>query len=304
MNKFLTNDYYKKEHKLLGSLFAIPKMKSLNGFLYQHFLYQIQGNMINHPRKVYLDINNSTYSLSLEEGDKLNDGDFNNLIKTSFSKFHEDLREYYMDNVNKHDVEMIKTFAKAIYFLKDHDKYYGYNEGKVISENLNRNYFLSIIKSFTNELISEFEWRINRLNPHNYYNYNLDDKETKKYFALIISKGIVLLNEENFIKNINEIYKKLIPKYLSEETTIEEFSKLFSGNNKIFVRHFIWIAQSNSLHYFLKELKDNSKLANKQIYKKAEELFVDVNDQKYDNLKDNHSIPNDAIELDKIIKLF
>ncbi len=296
--------YVKSENRFLASLFALPKTKSLDGFLYYKFSSQIEGYALAHDRREFLDTNNLTYELSLQEEEELNNGKFENLIKTIYNNFHAFLREFFISKNNFHDIELIKTFAKAIYFLKDHDKYYGYNEGRVISQSLNRNHFLSIIKRHTNELISELEWRINRLNPHNYTNFNSNDKECKMFFDSIITKGLILINKKKYRNNFEDIYNGLVPRFFSEETNTEEFSKIFSGKVEIFIDTIKWNGNTNSLSYFLRQLYKKHKLSNNKYFLFAEKNIVNQEGQNYSKLKDNKSIPNDATEIDSIVDLF
>jgi hypothetical protein len=234
------NDYQIDENSLLSSLFALPKMANVDGFLYSYFKSQIErSNGMPDERRERLDIVNHTYNLTNKEVQNLNNGKFEYILKNPYNNFHNLLREFFTRNHNFYDIEMIKTFSKAIYFLKDLDKYNGYNQGKIANSDLNRNHFLSAIKRFTKELISELEWRINRLDPLNYKTYNPTDEELKMYFDSILTKGLILRNWERFTENFESIYASLVPKYFSHQTSKEDLKKMFSNRNEIFIDNII-----------------------------------------------------------------
>lgn len=294
--------YKESEDSLFSDLFGLPKMKSLDGFLYLHFSHQIDGNIMFDERRERLDSENYTYRISLEEEKNLIDGEFENLIKSRYNSFHNILRAYFMNYVNFHDIEMIKTLARAIYFLKDQERYYGYTQGEIISASLNRNLLLSIIKRHTKELISELEWRINRINPNDHFSYFPADEEIKGFFKAIYLKSFNLLNKKKFNENSKEIYLKLVPRFLDENTTVEELHKLFSGNSEIFVERIVWTGYTNELRYFLRKLKD--KLRKREIFKIAERLFKDSEGKNFQNLNNTSKPPTSKSDIHVIIDLF
>lgn len=303
MNTVYNNDKYKESvDSLFGDLFGLPKMKSLDGFLYLHFSNQIEGNIMFDERRERLDSEKHAYRISLKEEKALIDGDFENLVKSRYNSFHDTLRAYFITYLNFHDIEMIKTLARAIYFLKDQERYYGYTQGEIISASLNRNLLLSIIKRHTKELISELEWRINRINPNDHFSYFPTDEEIKGYFEAIYIKAFNLLNKKKFNENSKEIYNKLVPRFLDENTTVEELHKLFSGNLEIFAERIVWSGHTNELRYFLRQLKN--KLAKRQMFKLAERLFKNSEGKNFQKLNNTSEPPNSSFDIDEIIVLF
>ena len=306
-----SDDYWKEEQNLLGRLYALPKLNSLEGWLYFHFRSihsKSKRNMpidINNDRGDFLDESKMTYTLSHIETSELNEGKFEQILKKEFDSFHTDLRCFFLKFVNRNDFDMLTTFARAIYYLQEIIDVYPYNKGTVISKDLNRNHFLTLIKRRISELVTELAWRINRLNPNNYYNFNANDKEIEKFFKTIVRKGLSLKKPLRFSKNSEEILKKFKDEaILEDDLTLEDLNDIFSSEKVIFSRSFVWKQPLNSLSYFLRTLYEKNKLSHKNYYQLAQNIFINSEGKKIKNLKDNHTIPNIAQKIDLIVSYF
>jgi hypothetical protein len=117
------------------------------------------------------------------------------------------------------------------------------------------------------------------------------------------AKMFALVDEETFEYNLQKIFRKLCPKYIAQESEIEQLELAFSGSTEEIIP-IKWVQQPNHLNYFLKGLKTRNKIANGNYFKLASNIFVDAYGSPFPNLKNNHSLPQFAIELDEIIDLF
>lgn len=304
-----SDDFKESENHFLGELFKIPSFKFIECWLYSSFKKRHNqsknyidqfGNLHYHENE----FKKKTYILSEEEESFINNGGLDNEINELFNRFHYSLRKYHLFFSNRNDLDLVKSFYRCIYYLKGNDEFTRYKEGTIIENNLNWNVLLNLFKRNTDELIRELDWRIQRLNPKNYHNYNPKDKELERYFDLIVHETIKLYSRESFDINIGEIHKSLVPLFFQENTSVEDLHILFSGKPEILGSPLIWVSNKNSLSYFLRKLHENDKLMKINYFQVAEKLIVDREGKAFKKLKNNRSMPNNASDLDKIVTLF
>ncbi|WP_421808690.1 hypothetical protein [Flagellimonas sp.] len=299
------------ERNLLSSLFAIPLLDNLEGWLYNYF-YKLQTPIIpgskdfigNPPfyKREFLD---DKYLLSKEEVVFFNNGEILKELDKLYGNFHSKLRNIHLEYGNNCAFELLKTYAHCVYWLKDYSHISPFMKGKIENVNLDWSPILSFVKKHTDELISELDWRMNRLNPNNYRNYNPSDQELKMYFKAITVKGFKLIDEQKFKSNFEQIYNLLVPTFFYRDTTVEELDKLFRGNSQLFPSPVVWVGNTNTLSYFLRKLHDKHKLSKNTFFKTAEKLIAGKDGKLFENLKNSRSHPkNDAEKIDSIIDLF
>ncbi|WP_418499710.1 hypothetical protein [Flagellimonas sp.] len=304
-----SDDFKESERHFLGHLFVIPNIEFIEGWLYGIFKkrYNQSLNYIDQSGKHHYHENEfkkKTYELSGDEESFINEGGLENDINELFNSFHFCLRKYHLFFKNRNDLDLVKSFYRCIYYLNGHDSFSIYKEGEVIENNLNWNVLLNPIKRNTDELIKELDWRINRLNPNNYHNYNPNDKELERYFDFIVHETIKLYSKKSFDLNVGEIHKELVPLFFHENTSVEDLHLLFSGKSEILSSPLVWVSNANSLSYFLRKLHENNKLMKSNYFQIAEKLIADEQLSLFKSLKNNRSIPNNASDLDKIVELF
>lgn len=298
------------ERNLIGSVFTIPLLDDLEGWLYNYF-YSLPtptvpvADLIGNPSFYRREFKDGKYQLSEKEVIFFNNGGILKELDGLFGNVHSDVRNFHLRYGNDYPFELVKTYAHCIFWLKGHSKVSPFKKGKIENVNLNWNSILSFVKKRTDELILELDWRISRLNPNNYHNYTPSDQELKMYFEAIIVRGFRLINERTFKKNFDQIYKLLVPTFFHKNTTAEELDKLFRGKLQIFPSPLIWVGNTNALSYFLRQLHNQHKLSKNTYFRIAESLIADEGGKLFENLKNNKSIPkNDAEKIDKIIALF
>ena len=90
------NEYLKDELSLISRLFALPKMVSLDGFIYHYYKSQIERSKgMPDERRERLDTINYSYILTIDEAYKLNNDEFQHIVKNYFYNFHNLLREFF-----------------------------------------------------------------------------------------------------------------------------------------------------------------------------------------------------------------
>ncbi|WP_157365035.1 hypothetical protein [Arenibacter algicola] len=305
-----SNDYRITENQLLGSLFTIPSVFFFEGWLFNYFLTQSApsimgisdrfGNPPFYKRKIVDEV----YTLTKEEISFVNNDKLAKEIDYLFERFHLELRKSHLFFVNKNDFDLVHTYARCIYYLKGSLEVSPYKEGRIIAPSLDWNSLLMRVKRSTTELIAELDWRISRLNPNNYLVCNLTDEELKTFFDAILANTFRLYDSKSFVANFDKISQKLIPNYFHKDTTAEDLFKLFKGGLQIFANPLIWVGATNSLSYFLRQLNAKEKLLKHTYFQTAEKLLSNNNGELFSGLKNNKSVPANAIEIDAIVDLF
>lgn len=297
--------------ELNACLFMVPGLKDVEGWVYNYFYDMVEPiiagkeDVFGNPPFYKRQFVDDTYHLSGPEITFFNSREILGELGKKYADFHLKTREIYLKYSQSHAFELIQVYAQCIYWLKGNLDASPYQLGKIKNSNLDWNPMLSFVKKNTEEIISELDWRMNRLNPNNYHNYSPSDDELREYFAAIISKTFNLRDENLFKANFKKIYDLLVPEFFDEKTTVEDLNRMFSGKLQIFAGPIVWRGNVNTLSYFLRQLHTEGKLTKNTFFKIAEKTIADEDGKLFENLKNNKSHPkNDADKIESIVALF
>jgi hypothetical protein len=96
----------------------------------------------------------------------------------------------------------------------------------------------------------------------------------------------------------------MVPHYIHPATTEEDLKLIFSGKDQVLNTPIIWVGNRNELHYFVSQLKRNRKITNGRFFEVAKNLFVDMSDQPFQNLRNNKETPKNSYKIRIIVNLF
>ena len=216
-----------------------------------------------------------------------------NILKSNYhvkfkSSYSRDMAKLYTYGYLKLESKITTHFDESLLIKPDYDRY----------EKLQL-----VIQKITDELIQSFQNLIRDFNyPHNEFVKEVITKYDSD-FEFISVKTFALVDVETFETHVDEIVQKLLGKFISPETETEQIEQIFSGSIEE-LYPIKWVQSANHLNYFLRRLKSENKITTGNYFKLAEGIFIDSYGKPFLNLKNNHSIPQFAMDLDKIVSLF
>ncbi|MCW5514727.1 hypothetical protein [Muriicola sp. Z0-33] len=302
----LKGEYKKDEEILLKQIGQLPVMKFFEGWLNYTFKKIDNEGTIKFKEDEGSGFIENKLILSEDRRQFISKNYLWNGIEAEFDDIKHFLPLFHMRYKSQHSFGMAKTYSKCFLFLR----------GVLDTKNLNKlsietsGLKLDLLKSNSTRKLDELNQHIlNLLDDLNssYKDYEVDllaeHEESKKSQPKYL-QTYNLINKEKFNKNFEEIYSKLVPIYFNESTTREDVKLIFSGGIKSIIDSIRWMQNPNQLHYFIKHLNDRDKISNGRFYKIAEQLFVDRNGNRFKNLKNNNSKPEQSYKIHFLVDLF
>ena len=276
------------------NLVYYPLHKLKNGRLMTYWKYQGLG------RRFISDSNHNTLS-SID--DLFEENIFVDELVKRVEHFEELLSKFHIQFKAGHSVAMAKLYTYGYLRLQGKLVFEYPKELGIESAHEEFVKLLKAVQMVENKLVQLLQ---NLIKDFNYSHNEFVKEVLSKYGGeqeLQIAKTFALVDEETFDYNLDKIYRKLCPMFVVQETEKEQLELIFGGSIEE-ISPVKWVQSPNHLNYFLKGLKTRNKIANGNYFKLATNIFVDAYGNPFVNLKNNHSLPQHALDLDEIIDLF
>lgn len=298
----LEGDYEVDANKLGDRIRQLPVISIFKGWIFYTFKRLDEEGLIRFDDEEGLGFKGNKLILSEERKGFISKGYLWNELYSYFEDILRLLPIFHMKYKSQYSFRMAKMYSF----------FYLYLRGVIDANNLNR-YSTNSNGLDLKELMSNCTEQLDRLNQELLnlledlnYGYKEFEDELMIEFQESSTKFQTynLINESRFKDNFEEIYSKLVPDYLNESTTKEDLRTLFAGGQQQFKYPLKWMQNPNHLNYFVKLLRERGKISNGHFYKIAQEVFVDIEGNPFNNLKNNHSKPKDFYKINIIVDLF
>lgn len=220
-------------------------------------------------------------------------------LETFITKFHFKFK-------SQHSVAMAKAYTYGYLYLQGKLDYNSQSEFRIESSMTNFNRLKKAVGFAEDKLVQNFHSLIMDLGCKSYHEYEKSvrlkfgkQQQVEEYDVQTFN----LVDRDKFEDNSSKICAKLCELFVSPNTEYETIDQVFSGMDET-ITPIVWIKGANHLNYFLKGLKAENKITNGNYFKLAESIFVKPRGESFNNLKNSHSTPSYAMELDEVISLF
>ena len=269
-----SGDYRLEEDKLKQKLYELPVLRLFEGWIHYMFKRLLEEGTIHFEFGENNGFIDDKLILTSEQESFVIKGYLKNGVESFFEDIINILPQFHMKFKNTDSYQLGKFYCYAYLYLRGEIDFLSIRELEVESDKLN---LIAYKETFRGKIEEILQLVISLLSDLNASIDTYKKQIIEEYESLSVEldeyKTFSLVNEERFEKNLHSIYKKLVPLFLSRDTTHEQLEAAFAGIEQS-VHPMKWMRSKSHLNYFCKNLKQKNKIYNGNYFQLAEVLFV------------------------------